>query len=440
MGEFLAYHRGRLHVQILQTSQFRTRHLSLKLSRPLTRETVTPLAVIPYLWLDGTTGLPSPLDISRYCDEQFGALVRTSVGKRGPLQLAEVYAQMPEESRADEAAGVFENIVKLSLELATDPLHVGGGFSPDFVKREKSLHAKRIASITDDKIAYAMEQCTLHVCRGLPEGVPRLGYLEDLEDLTPESLWHLHEQLLSECEVYLYLVGDFQSPEKTGEEMLNLCEQHLPKQAGGRASGSPAGSLRAIPVRTDRSSEPEAITEHQAVQQGKLNLGFVTGVSYSDEEYPALLVANGILGGFPHSKLFRNVREKESLAYYASSRLDGLSGIVAIQTGIEPGVVDKAREIILQQVEDMKKGEVTQDELALTQGALANQYRQVMDQPVSRLEIHFSGTLAGIDRDVATLMQKMQDVTVDDVVRASQKLTLDTVYFLGSKEVESNAN
>lgn len=436
MGEFLAYQRGRLHVHILQTSQFRTRHMSLKLCRPLTNEHATSTAIIPYLWLDGTSRLPSPLDISRYCDEQFGALVRTNIGKRGPLHLAEVYASMPEESSAEEAAGVFENIVNLSLELVTDPLHQDDGFSPDFVKREKSLHAKRIASLADDKIAYAMEQCTLHVCRGLPEGVPRLGYAKDIEGLTPSSLWSTHEQLLSESEVYLYLVGDFKDPDKTGEQLLSLFEEHLPKPQ----QRIEQTLISAIPLPEQRDTKPEFLTEHQAVQQGKLNLAFRSGISYGDEDYPALLVANGILGGFPHSKLFRNVREKESLAYYASSRLDGLSGIVAIQTGIEPGVVDKAQEIILQQVDAMQKGEVTADELTLTQGALMNQYRQVMDQPVSRLEIHFSGTLAGIDRDVETLMKRVSEVSVEDVVQVSSKLLLDTVYFLGSKEAETHGD
>ena len=436
MGEFLALHRGRLHVHILPTSQFRTRHLSLKLARPLTREHVTPTAIIPYLWPDGTSRLPSPLEFARYCDEQFGAAVRTNSGKRGPLQLAEVYASIPEESRSDEAKGVFENIVDLCLELVTDPMHDDHGFNPEFVKREKSLHQKRIASLVDDKIAYAMEQCTLHVCRGLPEGLPRLGYEEDIEGLTPESLWSTYQQFLRESEVYLYVVGDIKKPDDVGKRLLDQFEKHLPEFRGSAEKTL----IKPIPARDRSDGDPDFIVEREKVQQGKLNLGFKTGVSYGAEDYPALLVANGILGGFPHSKLFRNVREKASLAYYASSRLDGLSGLVAIQTGIEPGVMEQAREIILEQVEAMRKGDVTAEELTLTQGALTNQYKQVMDQPVSSLEIHFSGTLCGIDRDVETLMNNMNRVTVDDVVRVSDKLVLDTVYFLSSQEGETHGN
>lgn len=435
MGEFQVYHRGRLHVHLLQTTQFRTRHLSLKFCRPLQRDSVTKSAMIPYLWIDGTSRLPTPLDIARYSDELFGALIRTNVGKRGPLQLAEVYASVPEESRAEEARGVFDDVVKLSLELATDPLRGKDGFSAEFVKREKSLHRKRIASQVDDKIAYAMEKCTLQVCRGLPEGLPRLGYEEEIEALTPAELWKAHEQLLKESDVYLYIVGEIKDSDALGEQLLGQLEQQF-KAAKGAVSRQ---WVRAIPA-DGRGDQPEFITERQQVQQGKLNFGFRTGVSYDDEDYPALLVANGILGGFPHSKLFRNVREKESLAYYASSRLDGLSGIVAIQTGIEPSVAERAQKIILEQVEAMKQGDVSEEELHLTQGALANQYRQVKDQPVSRLEIHFSGALAGIDRDVETLMKKMHEVSREDVVRASNRLLLDTVYFLSSQEGETHGN
>lgn len=434
MSQFVEYQRGRLHLHILQTTQFRTRHFLMRLCQPVTREAVTAGALLPYLWMEGTQRLPTPLDLARHTDDLFGAVLRTSTSKRGSQQIAEVYASSPEESRLDDVAGVFEQVVDLAHQVVTDPLRGDNGFADTAVQRSKNLQAKRIASLTDDKMTYSMEQCLQNVCKGRPESLPRLGFAEELDDLSSSDLWSTHEALMRNAQVYAYLIGDFENPEQ-------MAEQHLAKLASlfGTSAEQPAlARLEPVPKRTS-DAQPELIVEHQNVAQGKLNLGFRTGLSLADADYPALIVCNGILGGFPHSKLFVNVREKASLAYYASSRLDGLTGLVAVQTGIEPGVLEQARQIILEQVRSIQRGEITDAELSLTQRALQNQYRQSLDQPITRAEFHFTGKLAGINRDVTDLMSAVAQVSIADVKRVSQNLELDTVYFLRNQEETAHA-
>lgn len=433
MGAFKMFNRGRFHVHMLPTTQFRTRHVMVKFCREPGRDEVTDAALVPYLWTNGTSRLPSPLALARYTDELFGAALRTGTGKRGNRQVAEVYATAPEETRLASAKGVFDDVLSLALEVVTHPLKGKDGFAEETVLRERSLQKKRIASLADDKMSYSMDECLRYVCEDRPEGFPRLGYESELDNVTPTSLWREHEKILNESTVHVYLIGAFPDPDKVANQLLDQLEGNLP----GRQSVT-NGTVLAVPINQSRK-EPQVIIERQDIQQGKLNLGFRTGVSCKDDDYIALLVANGILGGFAHSKLFMNVREKASLAYYAYSRLDGLTGLAVISTGIEPQVYDQAKTIILEQIAALQKGDVTKDELELTQKALRNQYIQVLDQPVSRAEIHFTGALAGIERDVVDLMEDVQRVTIDQVVEASQKFALDTVYFLRNQEGETDA-
>src|SRR5690606_37284817 len=112
--------------------------------------------------------------------------------------------------------------------------------------------------------------------------------------------------------------------------------------------------------------EAKRVEEALDVSQGKLNIGLALPVLASDDDYPAALVYNGILGGFPHSKLFVNVREKASLAYYASSRYDGWKGYAMIQSGIDVRNRDKALSIIEEQLAELAGGRITDAELAQT--------------------------------------------------------------------------
>jgi predicted Zn-dependent peptidase len=431
LANFVTHKEGRFSVHVLATDKFRTRHLALKLSRPVQRETVTESAMLPYLWMEGTAQHPSALEITRYADELFGASVRTFINKRGNRHVLEVQASAPEEGTVTGAKEVIEKLEDLLLQIASDPALGDRGFLPEHVERERGLHERRIQSVFDDKITYAMERCLEEMCQGQPEGLARLGYIEDLRKVDKDRLWQVYQEILATCDVHMYVVGHVQDVQATLQRMMGKLHQ-----AFGQGNAPDTKPVRALAIRNGDTRE---VVESQSVQQGKLNLGFRTGVSYGDAEYLPLLVANGILGGFPHSKLFMNVREKASLAYYASSRLDGLTGIVAVQTGIEVGNKAQAYDIILRQVEALKAGDVTDEELDFTLRGLRNQYRQVLDQPMSLTEIHFSGVLAGIHRSVEDLLDQISAVGKEDVVRAAQTLELDTVYFLNNQEVNASA-
>lgn len=433
MNKFQSFHQARFHVHILQTTKFRTRHLSIKIALPLNREAVTATAILPYLLMEGTSTLPSARDIIRRTDSLFGSVVQSSIGKRGDLHVIEVSAMVPEESGLAGAQGLFEEVSGLALQVLTDPVRGEDGFASEHVVREKALHKRRIESVFDDKIAYAMERCIGEMCRDLPQGLPRLGYLEDLPNLSPAKLWQAHQDALAQAEFHVYCVGQFDRPDDIAQNIFDHLARLVPSDAR-KAEHHVVTAVQPLERGT-----PQTVQDTQDVSQGKLNLGFRTGVSYSQPEYLPLLVCNGVLGGFPHSKLFVNVREKESLAYYASSRLDGLTGIVAVQTGIDVKHYEKALNIIEEQVKAVQNGEVTEEEMAFTQRGLKNQYQQLLDQPMSLADVHFSSVLAGIERDATELLEGVSAVTKDEVIQASQHLVLDTVYFLRNKEEATHA-
>lgn len=428
MAGFETFNHGRFYVHVLPTKQFKTRHVSVKVSRPITRENATATALLSYLLMEGTEKHPTQQAILNYADDLYGASIRTGIGKRGNHHVLESNLSIPDESNLKSAQGLFQKGLDLVFEVLTNPKLENKSFVPSHVQREKGLHKKRIESLYDDKVSYAMERCLQEMCEGTPVGIARLGYLNDIDGIRGEDLWELHRELLSQAEIHVYVVGDVSS----GEVRDYVVEQ-LSKKCGDETRGRTAPASLESFVRTHK--DVRYIVDREPVNQGKLNLGFTTGVSYATDDYPKLMICNGVLGGFPHSKLFINVREKESLAYYASSRLDALSGILAVQTGIEIVNYEKALNIIIEQVQAIQQGNVTEQELSFTQRGIRNQYLQLADQPQSMMDVHFSGVLAGVNRDIPELLNRLKDVSVDDVVQISQGLDLDTVYFLRNEEV-----
>ncbi|MCL6631547.1 MAG: insulinase family protein [Alicyclobacillus herbarius] len=419
---FVSFQEGRCTVHILGTPQFHTRHINVKMTKPIRRPDVTATAMLPYLWMEGTSTYPSALEIIRRSDTLFGTVLQTGVGKRGSRQMVEAYAGFA-AAKADDT--LFSDVLALVLEIMFDPATVDGTFPEGHVERQRVLHQKRIASVYDDKIQYAYERCMAEVARGRPESLPRLGFTEDLKDCTGARLWQAYQDLCDEADIHVYVVGPISDAEAEAKIILGRINAAFTRLST-RAPESES-VVQALPV---RAGQERQVVDEQSVVQGKLNLGIRTGISYKDESYPALLVANGILGGFPHSKLFRNVREKASLAYYASSRLDALTGVISVQTGIEVANYDRVLAIIKEQIQALRNGDVDENELDYTKRGLRNQYQVMLDQPMTMADQHFVGVLAGNPRSIPELLTAIDQVTPADVAQVAANWTVDIVYFL----------
>lgn len=427
--QFQSFERDGSYVHVSNTKQFKTRHISLKLSYPLSRESVTHTAILPYVWMEGTQTYPSAEEILRYTDELYGTSLRTWIGKRGDRQILEVYAAVPDESGLDEAAkGLFERVSALVFDVASRPAADGAMFPKRHVERERTLHQHRIESLFDDKIAYAADRCLAEACADDTAGLPRLGFVEDLEGISPQVLWAQHEAVLRLADVHLYVVGNVGDEQEVARSLQDVVSQRFSRGRTQRTSSF------VTPILATRQKQTKYVTEELDIAQAKLDFAYKTGVSVASDDYPAMLMMNGILGGTMQSKLFQNVREKASLAYYCSSRFDSLTGVILVQMGIELANHERAENIVFQQVQDVLNGVISDDEMAFTASAIRNQYTQLADSPMSVADVHFNGTLAGRRDSVDELLRKVANVSREDVVRVAQNLQLDTVYLLAQKE------
>lgn len=426
---------GSVQLHVLPTEKYKMVSVLAQLERPLQRERVTATALLPQVLLRGTEQYDTQGKLLRAFDDLYGARVGARVNKHGDLQTVEFTMQVPHEAFIEGSGQLFGEAIRLFAQVITAPKVENAAFRESYVEGEKVLHQQRIENLVNDKVSYASERCVQEMCGSEPYGLSRLGYLEDVAQIDASSLYHTYQRLLQESFLHVYVVGPV-DPVNVGA----ILRRELTADAGPRnLRGSAATASVAAGKESDTATRPLAkervVVERLDVNQGKLNLGLRTGSSYAADDYPALIVYNGILGGFPHSKLFANVREKASLAYYASSRLEGLKGLLFIQSGIQIGDYERARTIIGEQLEALADGAITDDELAFTQEGLVNQYLQSDDQPFTGAVMQMYKRFTGRDRSVPQLIDEVRKVTKKDVVAVAQTVKVDTVYFLRDRGV-----
>lgn len=419
---------GRLRLHVLPTKRFKTFAVSLYAGVPLTETGVTPTALTPFVLRRGTESYPETIAFRERLDELYGAGFGFDLYKRGDHQIAQFRLDMINDRFVSTETPLLQAALQFLGEVLTKPALEDGRFRTRYVDAEKRTVIKRIDAVINDKIRYAAERCVEEMCKDEPYRLPAIGRKSDLDAIDAASLHAHYQRWLEQASLDLYVAGD-----TSLEEVRSIAELafRLP-------DGAPAAY--AAPNPRQARDSVQTVVERLDVGQGKLNLGLRTSIVYGSPQYYAMLVYNGLLGAFPHSKLFVNVREKASLAYYASSRLDGHKGLLTIQSGIEIPNYERAVGIIREQLSAMERGEFGEEDLARTKAMLGSQLREIRDSAFERIGFDFSGAIAGTEQSSEQWIEAIEAVTPEQIVQAAGSVSLDTIYFLrdlGGEQVPS---
>lgn len=399
------------------TERFKTVTVAAYWVNPLRAQAVSRAALVPHVLRRASERWPTTVAVERRLDDLFGAGFRADVGKVGDQQLLSF--------QFDIAAGRYlpghPDTLRAGLDFLREmlyrPLRPDGRFAPAIVEQERELMRRRILALVNDKGQYAVTRLLQIMAGDQGFGLYKLGTVDEVEAITGDALWTEYQALSRKRPALWFVVGDvdpeavarYFEEEKAEADVRDPLTPIAPYQGGDRA---------------------RTVIERQPVQQGKLNLGYHTGIRATDPEYPALVMYAGILGGFPHSKLFLNVREKASLAYYAYSRIDAALGLMVIGAGIEFADFDAATRIIHEQVEAMARGDISDDEMAFTVSALENEIRTEEDSPGQLIGRQLEKVLMGGGLSGEAMIQAVRRVTKREIQAVANRVALDATYFL----------
>lgn len=401
---------------VAPTAKFKRTKVNVFVHDQLDVDRVSLGGLLPYIQKRGTQNHPSGLALERAAGELYDASLSGAVHKIGDRQVLAYELDLPADRYVSEP--VFERGLKLLAEMVDQPLQQDGGLHPEYVEQEKRFQIGRVKALVNDKIRYALFRCTQEMFRGEPFAQYELGSEEGIAQATPESLLVHHQELLATRPIDVYVVGDVE-PEKVKDAVL-------------KALVKDRGEVVEIP-RTNVSmgqGEARRVTQEEAMNQGWLVVGLRTDIRRCDPERYGMLFFNGILGGFAHSKLFVNVREKASLAYSAFSFYDSNKGSLSAMAGIDVNKVDQALEITQQQIQDTIQGRFSDEDLEATRRAFLTQFRMRLDSTSGRILQHLGGSAEGCPESVEEVLQKVQAVTRDDIQKAAQRIRTDMIYFL----------
>ncbi len=421
----LIYEQGRLRLYYMPTEKFKTEAISVSFCAPLQRATAYRNALIPMVLNRGTQKHPSTGAITKHLMGLYGAGFGVDVDKKGEIQLLQFQTDYAAPEYAGNCPGIEEKISRFLVEVMTNPaVSEEGGFVEPYFQQERMNTDQFIRSEINDKQSYAMRKCVEAMCNDEPFGISEIGSLGEGDSLTAKSLYEVYQSdFLRTMPVRIFCCT-----RKEPRTLLRMLEEN-----GILVSGRMPTPLE-VGYREKQNCVLREVVEEADVLQGKMNLGFRTNVPPDSPDFFALYVMNAIFGGGPQSKLFMNVREKHSLAYYASSRLERHKGLMFVSCGIDCGKKEQTQALVMEQLEDIRRGKITDVELNAAKAMLVHALRSCGDTQFSLMDYYIGQSFLPKVTEIDTYIRYVQQVDKDAVMRVAQRVQADTVYFLTGKE------
>lgn len=410
-----------IKLHTINTDKFKTNLIAVFMTTKLNRKNVTKNAVISAILRRGSKTMPSQEEISKQMEEMYGASFDCGLDKTGDNQVLKFYLEtINDDFLPQKGEDMLKNSLEKLLEIVFNPYIEKEGFKPEYVEQEKNNIKQRIEGKIDNKARYALDRCIEEMYHDEPFGLYKFGYVEDLEGMDGKNLYDYYKELINSCKIDIFVSGmikDDMEQIATANENIEKLRERIPDYV------VPKELNKALPEKEN------VVTESMEVTQGKLILGLDVCLEKEDLRYDTLIY-NSILGGSANSKMFQNVREKAHLAYVASSNYLRYKNIIFVNCGIEIGNYEKALELIKQQIEDMRKGKFTEEDIENAKKGIIATIKTIEDEQDTGITYYFGQELSESDISIEEYMNRIEKVNKENIVHIAENVAIDTIYFL----------
>lgn len=409
-----------IKLHTIKTEKFKTNLIAVMLTTKLDRKNITKNALIPAVLRRGTKFMQTQEEINKKMEDMYGASFDCGLDKTGDNQILKFYMEtVNNEFLPQDAENMIKSSIEKIFEIIFNPYLENGVFKKEYVEQEKENIKQIIDGKIDSKARYALDRCIEEMYKNEPFGLYKFGYVEDLKDINEKNLYEYYLELIETCKIDIYISGI------VDENIHNIIKQN--ENIEKLQERKP--DFKEFELTKKENEEAKEIQESMEITQGKLIIGLDVNILDKDARYK-IMIYNSLLGGSANSKLFQNVREKASLAYTASSSYYRFKNNIFINCGIDIPNYQKALEIIKKQIEDMKNGDFTDEEIENAKNGIIASIKTIDDEQDTEITYYFGQELSGTKTSLEEYIEKIQKVNKADILEVAKQISINTIYFL----------
>ncbi|MBQ9318593.1 MAG: insulinase family protein [Bacilli bacterium] len=417
------------NIHIIETKKFKTVTVKVNFKRALKKEEIAYRNVLINVLCESTSNYPTKRLMEMATENLYDLSYQGSNYISGKYSIVGFDIAFLNERYTEP--GIFDKSLDFLISMLFHPNLDNSKMTKQFNKRAfdmaYNLLESNLKSLKESPAMYSkirmlecMEPNTEISLRGC-------GYIEDLEKIDAKKLYKYYESMLKKDIVDIFVIGDVDTNKITKiiEKKFNI--NTLKKQSDSHFL---VPKTKRLLVKT--------VKEKSNYSQSQLVMGFKLN-NLSDFELRYVLnVYSYILGGGPDSKLFKNIREKNSLCYSISSAGLPLCSLLVVTAGINAQNYSKTVSLVKKEIKQMMKGDFGNEDIVKAKVTYLNSLKELEDNPQSILSM-YTGMEYLNSHDISQRINNINKVTKSDVVNLANKVHLDTIYLLEGGEQSGKA-
>jgi len=404
------------NITLINDNKFKSIFISVNFIRNLKKEENAKNALLASILKKGTEKLKTEKELELELSKLYASSLDVNVEKVGGIYNVEFGAEYINKKYVEE--DVSDKVLSILYDVIYNPYLKNGKFSKEIFDREKDALIEKINQEKNDKRRWSLIRLEQEMYNENDYGTSAYGSIEDIQKETEETIYEHYQEFLKTSEIRIIVVGNLD-----GYENLEgiLTDKFLKNDV-------------VVEKRDIKNREKfRKVEEYEKLNQSVLCLGL--NVKNTNKDLvPAITVYNSILGTTPASKLFQNVREKESLAYFAKSQYNKYINAIYIYSGINLSNVEKATAVISKQLEDMKNGNISDEEINTAKKNIVLTYKALSDSKTALARTLLANSLYSEEGlNINKFINDIEKVAVEDVVNVARDIEISTIYLLGGK-------
>ena len=401
------------NLHIINTDKFKTITVRINFKRKINKEEITIRNLLNDILINTSKKYPTSRDIEIETENLYSLGISSTPYKSGNYHIMSFKESFLNESYTE--LGMNEKSIEFLLELIFNPNVENKKFNKEYFELIKKTIKDDISSIKDNTAKYSVARLQESMDKG-SLSYRSCGYIKDLEKITEENLYEYYKSVLKDDIIDIFIIGNI------NEKKLNIFDKYIKHNQNNEYNESHFIELTPI-------NDEIEIKEQIENNQSKLAIGLTTDNLTDFELKYALSIYSLILGGNPNSKLFQNVREKNSLCYYINANVAIIPKIILITAGINAKDYKKTIELIKIELENMKTGKFTSKEIDEAKKIYISGCNEVYDSPNSIINNYLAYEYGNLDL-INKRLKEIKKVTKKDIINVANKITLNKIFFL----------
>ena len=405
-----------VNLTFLPNEKFKRNRISISFIMPNEKAKATMYAVLPTLMERGYQDYPDMCMFSKKLSSMYGAEFSAITAVVGQNRILRFTVMGIKNQYCLNGEDLLSEMTDVLLDVIFRPCVEDGGFIKGWMEVEKVKLREEIEGEINDKRGYCVKMAQRKFFKDDINGVERLGYIEDVDGINAADLYNCYKEMLENSIVEIFV---------TAQQ-----DEAITAKFAAAFADRKENNNHILPIKVMDKTEAETYSESMNIVQGKVCLYYTSDRKLTEDERYHMLVASSIYGGTASSRLFKNVREKQSLCYYCAAAYNGFTGSMRVDSGVEHQNCDKVVEAVQKELSDLISGEITEKEISETKLVLLNSLDAVHDGLHGLEAWYLNEAIRGTWTAPEQVKEKVQAVTAQNIRDVLSLLHLNVVYKL----------